>query len=208
VAYRSATTTTSTSTTSTSTTSTTTSTTLPPDRDGDGVLDATDNCPDDSNPTQGDLDGDGAGDACDDTDAPLLVTRASLSVRPGRVSASASGEFTPNPAADVFDASAGIMLAIADAGTTRVDHTWPASECTTNPRGAIRCRSTDRRAQASFDPDRRRPGVFRLRARLSIEATAAAPVAPLHVHLRHGAGVDRVGQPATCTTGGSSVSCR
>ncbi|NMC70095.1 MAG: hypothetical protein GYA57_08535 [Myxococcales bacterium] len=38
------------------------------DRDGDGVPDPIDNCPDDPNPDQADCDGDGAGDACDDDD--------------------------------------------------------------------------------------------------------------------------------------------
>jgi hypothetical protein len=37
----------------------------PPDRDGDGVPDAIDNCPDVPNPDQHDKDGDGVGDACD-----------------------------------------------------------------------------------------------------------------------------------------------
>jgi uncharacterized delta-60 repeat protein len=38
------------------------------DRDGDGVENAGDNCPDTSNPGQADLDRDGSGDACDDDD--------------------------------------------------------------------------------------------------------------------------------------------
>jgi hypothetical protein len=40
-------------------------TSAPVDSDGDGVPDATDNCPNASNPGQGDLDDDGIGDACD-----------------------------------------------------------------------------------------------------------------------------------------------
>jgi len=39
-----------------------------PDRDGDGVPDADDNCPDVANPDQADADGDGIGDACDTCD--------------------------------------------------------------------------------------------------------------------------------------------
>lgn len=35
------------------------------DADGDGILDASDNCPNTPNPTQADFDNDGAGDACD-----------------------------------------------------------------------------------------------------------------------------------------------
>ncbi|GAA6138994.1 hypothetical protein NBRC116583_27410 [Arenicella sp. 4NH20-0111] len=43
------------------------------DRDGDGVLDPLDNCPDDPNPNQADFEGDGVGDACDsDTDGDGL----------------------------------------------------------------------------------------------------------------------------------------
>ncbi|MCP3981589.1 MAG: hypothetical protein GY716_20000 [bacterium] len=39
-----------------------------PDADGDGVIDACDNCPADSNEDQKDTDGDGDGDECDDDD--------------------------------------------------------------------------------------------------------------------------------------------
>lgn len=39
-----------------------------PDRDGDGIPDGTDNCPDDANADQADNDGDGAGNACDPSD--------------------------------------------------------------------------------------------------------------------------------------------
>jgi hypothetical protein len=41
---------------------------LTPDTDGDGIPDASDNCPTVANPTQADKDGDGIGDACDPLD--------------------------------------------------------------------------------------------------------------------------------------------
>lgn len=56
------------------------------DRDGDGVPDATDNCPDTANPDQADKDSDGAGDACDsDPDvANFRLRRGSLVLVGGR----------------------------------------------------------------------------------------------------------------------------
>ena len=44
-----------------------------PDTDGDGVLNATDNCPNDANPNQEDADHDGLGDVCDPTPFPEPV---------------------------------------------------------------------------------------------------------------------------------------
>lgn len=43
-----------------------------PDRDGDGINDDVDNCPDDSNPLQEDFDGDGLGYVCDNTCAERM----------------------------------------------------------------------------------------------------------------------------------------
>ncbi len=49
-----------------------------PDSDGDGVLDAYDNCDLDANPGQSDFDLDGRGDACDDSDADGLTDEQEL----------------------------------------------------------------------------------------------------------------------------------
>jgi deoxyribonuclease-1 len=42
-----------------------------PDRDADGVPDASDNCPDDANPNQSDMDNDRLGDVCDPNNNPV-----------------------------------------------------------------------------------------------------------------------------------------
>ena len=49
---------------------------LPADLDGDGVSDATDDCPTISNPSQADGDGDGIGDACDNCPAVVNPNQA------------------------------------------------------------------------------------------------------------------------------------
>ena len=46
----------------------------PPDGDGDGVPDESDNCPSDANPDQVDTDGDGIGDACDEAEPTEVPT--------------------------------------------------------------------------------------------------------------------------------------
>jgi cysteine-rich repeat protein len=45
----------------------------PGDRDGDGVIDGLDNCPDDANPDQADRDDDGVGDVCTIIEPPVIV---------------------------------------------------------------------------------------------------------------------------------------
>ena len=48
------------------------------DWDGDGVLDANDNCPDHANANQADCDSDGLGDACDSNSAVWVVDVADI----------------------------------------------------------------------------------------------------------------------------------
>ncbi len=66
------------------------------DTDGDGVPDASDNCPNDPNPGQEDTDGDGLGDACDDDDDNDGVLDVSdncpLDANPGQEDADADSQ--------------------------------------------------------------------------------------------------------------------
>ncbi len=75
-------------------------TVLPPDDDGDGVVDALDNCPDDSNGNQADADADGIGDVCDPNMGGgnvldgVLVLSVIQNNRPGSILFAAEGEIT------------------------------------------------------------------------------------------------------------------
>jgi uncharacterized repeat protein (TIGR01451 family) len=74
------------------------------DTDGDGVPDATDNCPHDANADQADLDGDGVGNVCDDTANDCSTSTgsglATLHTSAGYFSAAAGvGIPCPNPPA-------------------------------------------------------------------------------------------------------------
>ena len=60
-----------------------------PDRDHDGVPDASDNCPEISNPDQSDSDHDGIGDACD---RPATLT-ARVAVQPDTLNLRSAGKF-------------------------------------------------------------------------------------------------------------------
>jgi hypothetical protein len=97
----------------------------PPDADGDGVADATDNCPQISNAGQADADGDGIGDACDnfpptaDAGGPYVGTEGSPILLTGT-----AGDATPtgllSSSWSFSDGAAGIGLttthAFADDG--------------------------------------------------------------------------------------------
>jgi hypothetical protein len=68
------------------------------DADGDGIGDATDNCPNVANPGQEDSDGDGIGDACDPTPTgvtmPTVSINATASATEGNAGTEANATFT------------------------------------------------------------------------------------------------------------------
>ena len=86
----------------------------PPDRDGDGVLDGADNCPDSANAGQGDGDRDGIGDACEvflSGDTPLEAGRVA------RVRLLSGEVFVKLPAGAAASAfTAGLRVPFQDSG--------------------------------------------------------------------------------------------
>ncbi len=90
----------------------------PSDRDGDGIADAGDNCPDTANADQADTDGDGIGDACD---SPPVATGATFV----RVPDPLSGDNPRYPVAAVAVPAPGQAVTDAAFGTvqTRVIQT-------------------------------------------------------------------------------------
>lgn len=98
------------------------------DRDGDGVCDADDNCPDASNAGQADADGDGVGDACDTCTAAIGAAQLSLgklATPPGDDTLAFKGEMTvpANPALDPV--ASGVRVLIHDGGGTVLDAAIP-----------------------------------------------------------------------------------
>src|SRR5262245_3203198 len=102
------------------------------DRDGDGVCDADDDCPEVADADQTDTDGDGLGDACDPCTGGLTVAKPKISVTKlvapaGHEALAVSGRFMPFPASPALDpVSTGARVVVTDTAGTLVDATIPA----------------------------------------------------------------------------------
>ena len=101
---------------------------FPPDSDGDGVVDAADNCPLTANPEQGDMDGDLIGDFCDpDTDGDGVLNTSDLDDDADKVQDVAEpscGGHPLNPARrpERID---GVFAGVSDDGDAQVDEALP-----------------------------------------------------------------------------------
>ena len=77
----------------------------PADRDGDGVLDGADNCPDNANPDQADGDKDGVGDACEIFTSGNDKIQAGVDTRVRLVSGEVFVKLPPGASTSAFTAS-------------------------------------------------------------------------------------------------------
>jgi hypothetical protein len=181
------------------------------DLDGDGVCDASDNCPNDANPDQRDLDGDGIGDVCDPADASIALTRAVVKI--SKPATGTNGHLIARGtialgSSDAFGVSGGLEVALADALGVVGDDLFTALECTGSGTARILCRHAANPAtQVKIRAQPKTPGVLRLTLRLGTLAIPSAPTAPLTVTLTTDGSMDRVATLATCRNASGGVSC-
>ncbi len=174
------------------------------DRDGDGICDADDDCPDVADPAQRDLDHDGIADACDPNDAPLTLTRAS--VKKGR-GVLARGNFSAS-APDAFTTTAGVAVRVTDARGLVALVSWTASECRVSRRGPIRCRkANDPSTRVRFRAVAGLAGHFTVSMHLSHLPITGPFAAPLMVTITDDVMIDRVGAMTKCRESRAGMLC-
>jgi hypothetical protein len=184
------------------------------DADGDGVLDADDDCPNVPNPDQADLDGDDRGDVCDGEDAALVVRRGRVrrsNGHSGEIVVRGTAPFGPGAA---LDPTSGFVARIVDGATLDVTTAFGADECRARGGGdVVSCRSADRARQARFETTGASPTGYRFELTLRKLAIASPFVAPLVTTITTAppvleTGLDRVGRIASCRETRNGLICR
>jgi hypothetical protein len=183
------------------------------DQDGDGVCDASDNCPTVPNPSQHDVDGDGIGDACDPADAVLGVVRGTLKIAKPATAANgrlaARGNLVTNPTNDPLGVTCGVQIDVADATGSILDDAFAGSECASSHGGRVFCRhASDRSDQLKIRPVPKTPGTYRFTLRLGKLAVTIVPTPPLVLTLTTDGDIDRVGTLKTCRATPVTVACK
>jgi hypothetical protein len=97
------------------------------DTDGDGVVNATDNCIDVRNPAQENRDGDAWGDACDTGALPLTYSFSASGLLGDQIDAVAWADVDGDGDLDLAGADRGALY-LNDGGMLRYDSTWTPSD--------------------------------------------------------------------------------
>lgn len=174
-----------------------------------------------SSPAQAvlDTDGDGLCDLDDPNDAQLNVLKVKLkrSFRLGSPETNGlivvRGDFNTDPPADTFSAADGISVHVVDSyvppdGPLDVLSTWTATECTSNAKGHIRCKSADGARFAYFKPLGHAPSVWRLGVRLKRLDIDAPFLHPVTVTVTNGVVTDRVDVATECRATVTGLVCK
>lgn len=192
------------------------------DTDGDGTCEADDNCPGVANPDQADLDADTDGNACDPEDRILNVVVARVKMNIGTPAKPtggllARGDFLATPPEAPLSAATGMLVRVEDSETLDVTIVWPASECETNSKGLIKCKSPDKKKHLIVKPVNGSGGtLFRYTFRASRLDLQGPFFEPMVVTITTGpgnpptlvTGLDRKGEIIDCRQTNIGMSCR
>ena len=180
------------------------------DADGDGIADASDNCPNDFNPAQSDINDNGIGDLCDSgTPAPITLGRVQLKAAPnGLISIQATVDGTEwGSLGEAL--TGGLTVGVMGAGLPLPQVlSFPSTRCTASSAFRVRCVGGD--GETARFTKRRTGHVFNLNITAK-KRTFAPPLQPnaVQVVLSVG-GLDRRASIASCTVRRSakSATCR
>jgi hypothetical protein len=183
------------------------------DGDGDGAADACDNCPDDFNPAQSDGNGNGAGDVCDGTSSALVLKRVRLKTASGNKSNASIRIRALLDAADfgALDAALadGLVVAVSGAGLTGNEvMTFPAPRCIALTSSRISCFGSN--GETATFVKQRKGSLFNVRITAK-SRTFLPPLSPTGVQVVFSAGgLDRADKIPSCKVpaSGRSANCR
>ena len=114
-------------------------------------------------------------------------------------------QFATAPPADVFSTSSGVVLRVSDALNLAVSCSWAAGDCVALPRGRIRCRTADSKAQVTFAPSRSTPNAYVAIASCKGFGFNGPFQVPFAVTLTQGTDVQREGAISSCLGLGSGT---
>ncbi|MDG2306622.1 MAG: hypothetical protein P8R42_18615 [Candidatus Binatia bacterium] len=161
----------------------------------------------------GDLDGDTIPDSCDLEDALIEVNKLTArwgKLGKGQVSGKGTFEIGPLGPFDVFDVSDGLTFTVGDATQTIYAQVqFLAQECGTAPNGSVKCKTTDKSANASFRRKEVSEGIFEYKFKFKIGKLDLLTdlATPVRVAIEIGV-LDRTGEIPLCFPKTAGLRCK